>query len=56
MRDKMLLTALTALFFTGAMISLHFGNDKLFVFSSGLCLTAFGAVVALVRGDKNIIP
>lgn len=53
MRDKILLTALTVTFFIGALFSLRSGNHELFVFSSGLCLTAFGAVIALVRGDKT---
>jgi hypothetical protein len=56
MRDKLLMTTLTVVFFLGAMLSLRFSNHDLFAFSSGLCSIAFGAVVALVRGSDKQTP
>lgn len=53
MKDKLLMTTLTVVFFVGAMISLRFSSHDLFAFSSGLCSMSFGAVVALVRGAEK---
>ena len=53
MKDKIILTICTVIFFIGAGLSLRYSQNAMFFgFASGLCSTAFGGLVALVRGDK----